>query len=333
MRASSDPTYALQTVKPFWKVLRTYSQIPREMLGDLEASPADLRVPVAGAQAFLRNVIALTGDEDLGLRAARATEAGSFSVLEYAAASAATWRESLETVFRYSHLMNEAADFELRVVGSEAQVVLRSTVPLVRAGVDYQSAALYVAAGRWLHPMPNEMQILFSHDEPADTTQYENTFSPGRLVFGAGFSGFIFDAQRLDTKLPNADPTLYNILHMHADRLLAELAPGDGLVEQVRAHILSTLNSRPVTATETATKMKIARRTLTRRLRQEGTSFTALLNEVRRHAALRYMEATDHSVEDVAFLVGFSEPSPFVRAFKRWTGMPPIAYRKAHRSG
>jgi AraC-like DNA-binding protein len=80
-----------------------------------------------------------------------------------------------------------------------------------------------------------------------------------------------------------------------------------------------------------AEEMGITRRTLTRRLAQHGTSFTALLEEVRKHSASHYLKTSDHSIEDIAFLLGFSESSPFVRAFKRWTGMAPTQFRRAYR--
>ena len=328
---SREPTYALQTVTPFWKVFRDYPQLPKEFQGNLDEMPADVRIPVAGAQEILRVAVELTGEPDLGLIAAQATELGSFSVLEYAAASAPTWRDSLQTVFRYSRIMNEAADFRLQIEDGRAYVILHSTVPLVRAGVDYQSAAMHVSATRWLQPMPDELEVWFRHDRPENTAAYEATFSTDHLVFNAPFDGFVFNEDRLDTKLPHADPSLHYVLHQHAQQLLARLAPGDALVEQVRAYVLSTLSSRAATATETASKFHMARRTLTRRLQQEGTTFSALLDDVRRQAAIHYVESTEHTVEDVAFLLGFSEPSPFVRAFKRWTGQTPIAYRKSAR--
>jgi AraC-like DNA-binding protein len=73
----------------------------------------------------------------------------------------------------------------------------------------------------------------------------------------------------------------------------------------------------------------MTRRTLTRRLAQEGTSYSELLKEARYQTALHYLQHSRHSVEDIAFLVGFSECGPFARAFKRWSGVSPADYRRA----
>jgi len=332
VRTTAEPTYALQMVRPFWSLLRRYPQVPRELLAGADAAPEDLRVPVAAGQAFLQNMVELTGEPDLGLLAARETKLGMFDVLEYAAASAPTWRAAMETAFRYSHLMNEAAAFRIEQADGKAHLVLHSTVPLTRAGIDFQSAAFHVAATRWVQPSLPELEVWFTYPEPRDVAAHRATFQGARLRFGAPWNGFVYDARRLNTRLASADPSLHRVLREHAERLLAELAPGDGLVAQVRAQVLSTLKQGPLAAPAVAAEMGVTRRTLTRRLRQQGTTFTALVEDVRRGAALHYLASTDHTVEDIAFLLGFSESSAFVRAFKRWQGVSPMAHRRALRS-
>lgn len=328
---AKGPTYSVQLVRPFWKVLRRYPQMPAEALDQLEATPNDERMSVAYGQEMLRGAVALTGEENLGLLAARETELGSFQVLEYVTASAPTWRAALETLFRYSHIMNQAADFKLELVAGKAHVVLHSTVPLQRAGIDYQVAAFHVAVTRWnLAPVP-ELEVWFTYPEPENVREHRATFGDAKLVFGAPWNGFCFDAARLDTKLSSNEPAVHSVLRQHADRLLAEFTPSEGLLGEVRSHVLSNMRGRPASAADTAQKLGMTRRTLTRRLAQEGTSFTIVLDEARHRTAVHYLENTDHSIEDIAFLVGFSEPSPFVRAFRRWTGMAPMAYRKSRR--
>lgn len=319
-------------VRPFWQLLRRYPQVPQVALDEVAGYDSGRRMPIALAQEMLRGAVALTQEDNLGLLAARETEMGSFEVLEYVASSAPTWREALETIFRYSHLMNEAADFRLEEHNGKAHVILASTIPLERVGVDFQTAAFLIAVQRWLQPPPSEAEVWFTYPRPPDTSEHERTFGDARIVFDAPWNGFVFDAARLETRLATNDPSLHRVLREHADRLLVELAPGDSMVQRVRAHILESLAKGPVSAAETAALMHVTRRTLTRRLRQEGTSFTELLEDVRRGSATHYLQTTDYSVEDIAFLLGFSGASPFVRAFKRWTGQSPQAYRRAHRS-
>jgi AraC-like DNA-binding protein len=330
VRKTEELTYALQMVRPFWSLLRKYPQFPSALLERGDSVPDDVRLPVAAGQQFLAKAVEITGEENLGLLAARETKLGTFDVLEYASAFAPTWRAGIETAFRYAHLMNEAADFRIEVAGDKAHLVLHSKVPLVRAGADFQSAAFLVSATRWVDPTPQpKLEVWFTHEQPHDLREYRTTFPGAKLRFSAPWNGFVFPAEQLDTKLASADPSLHHVLREHAERLLAKLGSGDSLVEQVRAQVLSTLKGRPVTAEDIALQMGVTRRTLTRRLRQERTSFTELLDDVRRQAAIDYLTSTDQTVEDIAFLLGFSESSAFVRAFKRWQGMAPAAYRRS----
>jgi AraC-like DNA-binding protein len=95
----------------------------------------------------------------------------------------------------------------------------------------------------------------------------------------------------------------------------------------VRVRLLDSLSSGEVEETEAARALNMSRRTLQRRLAEEGTSFTEVLDETRRQVALRYVGNSRMPLKEVCYLVGFSEPSNFTRAFRRWTGKAPSDYR------
>jgi AraC-like DNA-binding protein len=223
--------------------------------------------------------------------------------------------------------MNEAADFRIEVAGEQARCVLHSTVPLPRVGIDFQSATFFLMATRWFQRTLPDLKVMLTYEEPADLSVHRAVYGGATLCFGAAWNGFIFDAAHLDTVLPTADPSLHQVLRDHAERLLAQLAPSDSLVERVRQHLLDSLQGGPLSANAVAERLGLSRRTLARRLLQRDTSFTALLEQVRHKAAAHYLEFSDHSLDDIAFLLGFSESSAFVRAFKRWQGVTPMAYR------
>jgi transcriptional regulator GlxA family with amidase domain len=158
-------------------------------------------------------------------------------------------------------------------------------------------------------------------------------FGGRRLVFGAPFNGFVFDAARLETPIASCDPGLHEVLRKHGDRLLTKLAsPTGSMLESVRAKLIATLRDAPMSAAAIARELGISRRTLSRWLDQEGTTYSALLLDVRMRAAQHYVLSTRHSVDEIAFLTGFSEASAFARAYKRWTGRSPMADRKRQRS-
>ncbi len=331
VRTSAEPTYAVQMARPFLQVLARYPAVPRELVEGSGSAPEDQRLPVAASQQFLQEMTELVGEQNLGLLAARETPLGTFEVLEFVAFSAPTWRAAIETAFRYIHLMNEAADFRIEITGTKAHLMLQSSVPLTRAGIDFQSATLYLTAARWFGRREPELEVWFTYPEPADLTEHRATFGAAELRFDAPWNGFVHDAALLDAEVAGADPKVHAILRHHAERLLSELGAGDGLVAQVRGQLLASLKDGPLTAPALASRMGVARRTLTRRLAEHHTSFSELLDGVRREAATYYVASSDHSLVDIAFLVGFSESSTFVRAFRRWHGVAPMAYRRAHR--
>lgn len=327
----AEPTHADQLLRPFRRVLRRYPQIPTALLDALDAYEPGQRHSVATSQELLRGAVVLTGDQDIGLRAAQETEVGDYEVFEYAAASAPTWGAGFEALIRYSKLINTAADFRLQVDGTQARVVFRSTVPLTRAGVDFQQATFFVGINRWRLPVP--AVVTFQHQRPADTSAYEATFDGCKLCFGAQDNAFEFEAALLQMPLRTADVMLHGVLARRANQLLEAYIPGDGLVARVRADILRHLSDGRPGVERTAGRLGTSRRSLTRHLQQEGTTFSGLLQEVRMRMAKDYLRSTASSVEDIAFLVGFSESPPFVRAFKRWTGLSPLDFRQRCAAG
>lgn len=331
MPAPQEPTYAVQLMRPFMRVLRQTPGFPTELIEQLEQTDPSARFSIATAQELFRGAIAMTGDADLGLRAARATDLGDYQVVEYAAVSAATWRTALEVVFRYCRLMNEAAQFRLEVRDAKAYIILDSSVPLGRQAKDFQSAALFVAASHWLPSRPEDVDVWFSHPAPEDLSGYRETYGEHAVSFGRPWDGFVFDAALLDTPMPRADPSLHAVLREHADRLLSELESTDDLMRQVRADIIATLQDGSVGVETTAERLHMSRRTLARRLKEQGTSFSDLLEDVRHRMATRYLETTQHTVEEIAFLLGYSSSAPFVRAFRRWEDRSPLEYRRSTR--
>jgi AraC-like DNA-binding protein len=319
-------------VRPFARLLRSYPSVPPKMIARLEAIDPDERIPVSVMLELLRGAVALTGDPDLGLKAAREVAIGDTGVLEHMASAAPDVRAAIELVGRFVPLINEALQFSLHVEGETAIVRLDSRVALPRAAVDFQQGSFYVATLRRapLGSMP-VFDVLFTHARPARVEEYERTFAPGQLCFNQPFNGFAFDRRHLDLPLPAVDVTLHGVLREYAERVLADLPRSQGFTEKVRSIIVRDLAGGIANATRTAELLHLGRRTLTRKLRQEGTTFSELLDDVRRRAALEYVGRRDLPLAEIAFLLGFSEAAPFHRAFKRWNGQTPVEYRRAHR--
>jgi AraC-like DNA-binding protein len=329
---STRPCYSLRLVRPFLRLLAQHPSVPPGLLDPLAAMDLDARLPVNTVHELLRGAVALTGDPDIGLKAARAFEPGEFGALEYAAFSADTVARAVEVIGRYLKLVNDAVDFQLRTQGALAVVELHNSVVMPRAAEAFEAAAFYVAVrmrcGTELLP---GRSVSFTHEAPQDTREYERTFDTLQVRFGQPCAGFTFDAAALEKPMPAGDHQLHEILLRHVDHALAQLPKAESLVARVRELIVAELPTGKTDASWIAKRLHMSGRTLARRLEDEGATFRQLQNDVRKQLALRYASTTDLQLSEIALLLGFSSATVFHRSFKRWTGMTPVEYRQSHR--
>jgi AraC-like DNA-binding protein len=146
------------------------------------------------------------------------------------------------------------------------------------------------------------------------------------IQFGARENSFLLSSTVVNAVLPTSNRQLAATLDQILTRQLATLDKSN-IVARCKAALLEHLTSGDVSEQKMAKLLHMSRRTLQRRLAQLGTSFQALLDATRQELALRYMEDPNRSVIEATFLLGFSGQSAFARAFKRWTGVSPTAYR------
>jgi AraC-like DNA-binding protein len=137
----------------------------------------------------------------------------------------------------------------------------------------------------------------------------------------------------VDASLPMqaADEALASVVRRRLDKVLAERdlhSPGP-LGGRVRRMIVEHLGETTVTPETVARALAVSRRTLSRRLADEGTSFRNILDDVRREFSCALLQDRSLSVADVAFFLEYSEPAAFNRSFRRWTGQTPRAFRSA----
>jgi AraC-like DNA-binding protein len=123
--------------------------------------------------------------------------------------------------------------------------------------------------------------------------------------------------------LVSRDSHLLEVLETHADHLLAQRQRASGLAGMVESQLLAALPSGRVRATAVARQLGLSSRSLTRGLAAEGTSFGKILDRLRNRLALRYLEDASISLQQIAWLLGYSELAAFSHAFKRWFGTSP----------
>ena len=324
------PTISTCLLRPFYKLLANYQLGGRGVVEQAHTYGAEARIPLERAHKLLQAAIMLTGDPDLGLKAGRMSDFEDAGALAYAAGSAPTVRDAIQVGSRYMKLLNDGMDFRMLIEGTRVAVRLESKGSLPRASADFQASALR-AHHRRTHA--NEIPGLewwFMHERPVSIDEYERTFGETTLRFAMPYFGFCFDARHLDMPLATADARQHDLLVAQMDAALAGLPRTFSVADRVRTLIVRQLPTGGLTSDSAAKALGLSRRTLTRRLAEENSSFSELLDDTRRRLAIHYLTETDRTVSSIAFLLGFSEVPTFYRAFRRWTNDTPLQYRQAH---
>ena len=258
--------------------------------------------------------------------------ASAHGYLGFAAMTAATLREALETAARFVPTRTNALALSLHVTGSRASVVIEERA---RFGPARDAILFWIAIGIWqmgtaLTGREMEGAMDFAFERPAYFDRFA-AFAP-EVRFGQPVTQMVFDARYLDLPLTMADPVSRQLAYSELERSLAEMAAtaAADVVPRVRKLLLRP-DGGILALEDVAKAMGVSARTLKRRLATAGVTYSDLLEEERREMALLLLRTRgpqESSIDAVAERLGYSDPSNFRRAFQRWTGVSPAAYRK-----
>ncbi len=286
------------------------------------------RVPVPAVLDLWRKAAALSGDEAFGLHAAELGFARIDNAVDGALLHCATLGAACRAAARFSRLLFESERITLDRDGERAryQVHFSSVPPPPPAFVDMVAAMFVLRARRILGGAVPACDVALPRPPPADAREHRRVLGSA-LAWNAPAVRITFDAALLDRPAQDADPTLGQVLARHLDEQVAKLPADEDTAAAVRRVVAADLAEGPPDLGRVARRLGMSRRTLQRALGREGTRFQRLVDDTRREVALARLEDPRLTLSELAFLVGFSELSAFDRAFRRWTGKSPRAFR------
>ena len=321
-------------IKPFMRLAASQLAAREVVPQEFWAAGPDSRVSLEGAHTMLARGVELMHDDQLGLRLGAAMRFGEGGPFDYALRSAATLRESLNVATKYAALLSDPFRVSLDTLGSRRVVRVDEEHDWPRYSGDFAMSAFYNLHMADELPATAGVECWFPYAAPRDADLYRRLFGGARLCFGAPFFGFVFDAEYERTPLSGADSVLHAMHCQRLDSLLARLSAPRALNQDVRQLLKQMLRQQASPAVaDVARELHVSQRTLARKLEREGTSFTQELDAARREIALTFMRDSDVSLTELAFKLGFSHTESFHRAFKRWTGEPPLVWKKRELSG
>ena len=256
---------------------------------------------------------------------------GTFAMMCHALIHCRTLEKALERGLLFYSLFPQGPRWQLTREGDMARLSLDDS-PLWDPDHFLSECLLVIwhRLGSWLIGQRIRLhQATFSYPMPAHASEYDLLF-PCTLVFGAPDTSLVFPARDLSLPLLQDERTLKHFLERSPADLLARPDEGDSLSSQIR-RLLSRDHTPWPDLEAIAQHLHISPQTLRRHLREEGSSFQALKDELRRDIAIYHLGRAHVSLQAIAEQLGFSEPSAFHRAFKKWTGLTPGAYRAQER--
>jgi AraC-like DNA-binding protein len=298
---------------------------------DSSAENADEAMVTASASSeLLAAASEMLGEPFLALRLPADLPLRRYGHAELASRASATIGEALARIARYASLVHPAIECELEVAGDDALWHQRTPGRprgLGRHAHEYALAYVLTQARRESALPLFATRAWFSHPRPPDLTTLHRFFGTRDLAFGEIESGFALPSGVLSAPMLGGDPRLLATATELAEAALRAQPNAQNLTPLVTARIEANI-AEGASMDALASALHMSSRTLQRRLEQEGTRFSEVVDGVREKVARVLIKDESLTLSEIAYRLGFADLATFSRAFKRWTGRPPGGFRR-----
>lgn len=333
-----QPKVSVRILRPVVAVLKRHGLDPAVPLREARIEQRiyrnpEARIPGEMALAFVESAAEYSGIEALGLEAGKLYHRSQFDILEYLAASHATLQDTINCVIRYQRLITEAGGFHLEPMGDHS--LIRIDMPTTRSHVaetifvEAFLATIALVGVRILGKAQadvSQSETWFAYPAPPSADACRDFFQ-GRVRFDAPAHGILVPNDALRAPTQRANASVQSLLEKELDQLASGISNGTSIGDRAASIIAQELADGDPGMLKVAAKLQMSPSTLRRRLAQEGLTHRDLLQTVRERKAVVSLRIQALSLEEVACLVGYDDVTVFHRAFKRWTGLSPHAFR------
>jgi len=293
---------------------------------------AQRRISARQLAAICTELEHTAGDPCLGLHLGESRDRlPSGHVLFSAMRNSPTLGQALERYCRFHDIMADFVQPQLSTRGEATVLGLlcRSRTPLHPQHVEC-IFALLVSSLSALSAPRFEGEVCLVHPRPADISEHLRILGPA-VRFAQPQNELVFERTYLERPLAATDEELLGILDQYATRLLQRARAAETWSDKVAELVVRALSDGQPRLQKVARLLATSPRSLQAKLEQDGTSFQAIVDNVRRQVATAHLEADDLSALEIAFLLGYSDQSAFNHAFHRWTGESPLQFRERRR--
>ncbi|MEH6585768.1 MAG: AraC family transcriptional regulator [Halioglobus sp.] len=288
----------------------------------------DWRVPADKYNTLMRRCVELTQDEAFGLHAAEELQPQVLHGLGLGWLTSDTVYDGLRRLVRFAQLIASIAELELEETDNLVILHLRRTLELEDfefASRDYGIAMISrmcrLSLGQFLAPVKIEME----RPLPTEPERWDYMLAT-KVTFDSDKTCITWSRSDIEGKILTGDPKLARANDEQAAAYIDTFI-NTSFSREVMQKLLERLPDGAPEQKQIASDLCVSNRTLQRKLKDEGASFNDLLQDCRLQLAKKYLRLNHRSVVETSYMLGFSEPSAFSRAFKRWTGMSPAQFR------
>jgi AraC-like DNA-binding protein len=332
---SPEPiTVSLTVLSQLFLYLASLNVDVDEFLSTIGILPAavkapDARIPIDTYLRIQDEAADYTHDPYLGLHMGEFAEAGSWSILGYLMMNCKNLGEAMEKSGRYSRIIGNLIEGTAHLRFNKVKIVF-STPPHAPKMSRHCFEATISSLVRMVRNLTgvklSPMEVAFIYPKPESTAEYERVFCCP-VWFEQKENSITIDPKLGNTPILMANPGLLAYFEKYAQDFLAELDRKDEITRAVTKIILAHLDDETLSIDKVAKEISVSVRTLQKRLEAEGVVFSELLKDIRERLAKRYL-SENYTVEQITYLLGFSEASTFRKAFKKWAGITPKEYRE-----
>ncbi len=292
---------------------------------------AEEHVEVARYFEVWRRAMSLIPDPAFALRAASVFQLEDHEVFGFLAMSCETLGQAYERTAAYRALYCVGARWELLLEDDAVRLVWYPWPGDVRdagyrAAMDFAVADMEKAIRRLGKTQPRPLAVRLVHQAPADTAGFAAHYGV-EPKFGSPLYELIYAPGLPELPIATFNSRLRDYFDEECRRLVSQLASGTSIVEQLRRQLIAAMDGGDTAIEPIAKQLGLSSRSLQRRLSDEGTRYNDVLAGIRAEFAKRYLARGTVSASEVAYLIGFTEPPAFFKAFKRWTGMTPREFQ------
>lgn len=296
-------------------------------------SSPDNRLSGDEAQKIIETAARLTQDDDLGLHQGEHLSKGFSNILGYILMNCSTLEECWTKYCKYEKIIDSTSISNFHIIDKNAvfsNITIDKSLKSNRHFSDFKIVGILAYIRLLSNKNIQLHEVHFTYPKPQDTSEYERIFQ-SKVYFHQSANALIFDSDLLNTSVVEPNRNLLLMFENNAQETLETLNNNNIYTNKVNEILLKEIQRGSCPSIETvAQKLFLSVRNLQLYLHEENTSYIKLLKKVRNELAQKYLKDRNISIDEIAYILGFSETSAFHRAFKSWTGLTPLQFKNGN---